>query len=305
VRRQECWAAALLAAATWAGCSAPRPEQKAAEKQPAGPNLNLYRYVVAGRAGAPPVGVSVAASPADDFSGAIAPDAKWFAYLSRQSGSTEVWLARSNGNDARMLSAFSGAVEPSAPAWSADAKWIVVADRKEPRLIVLPSGGGAAREVKLPGVCTHPFFAPDAGTVYCVDPAAAQLCRVSVSGSRFDRLRTGVRQAALEQEGSDQTVLFSNGPDSGIWSAAPAGGPARPFARLGGDGMWRVSRDAVFIADLAARTLVRIDRETGQAGEVFEFPRRMTLEPGAALFDAARDETWYLLTIRDGSPAAE
>lgn len=278
-----------------AGCSQPKPAQKAATA-PIGPNLNLYRYVIAGRAGAPPIGVQMTASPADDFDGRIAPDAKWFAYISRQAGSFELWLTRSNGSDPRVLSAFATGVQPASPAWSADAKWIVVADLKSPALYVLPSAGGAAKNVTIPVVCRDPFFSADGSAVFCID--GAQLCRVSIATGQFERLRSGVDRAALA-EGPGEVLLFSN--KSGLWTAPLAGGTPKQFSKLGGDGQWRLTRDAVLVFT-EPRKLVRIDWKTAQESDVFAMPERLTSDSGTLAFDAARDETWYLLTLFDKQP---
>jgi len=95
------------------------------------------------------------------------PDSKWIAYISTQSGQSEIWLISASGGESRRLT--SNASQKKQPRWSADGRWIAY-------VAVQPGGLGDIEIVAADGDDTvnltasaaddrNPTWSPDSRTI--------------------------------------------------------------------------------------------------------------------------------------------
>jgi Tol biopolymer transport system component len=68
---------------------------------------------------------SVAQSTSDDHHGTLSHDEAWIAFISRRSGSDELWIASANGDSSRRLTRFDGATVRY-PDWHPDGQHILI-----------------------------------------------------------------------------------------------------------------------------------------------------------------------------------
>lgn len=289
-----------------AGCGGSPAEKKPDAGADLPPGLNLYRLVVAGRVGAPPPKLVVANGAGDDDSGRIAPDGNWFAFRTHRSGPAEIWIARKDGTGARRLAA--GLEDLGAPSWSPDAKWVVFHGRKNgvSRLLAASPSAPGLREISTPAAASQPVFSRDGQGIYFTQLGSSQLggggaigklARVGFDGSNFAVVWEGAEEAAEGVDG--HTLYFSTGADSGVFRKALPGGKPERVTPLGGNGVWALSQEALFVVDSGQRTVVRIDLKTGHQSTAFPLPANFRVPASGRAFDVAPDETWYLLTLND------
>lgn len=101
---------------------------------------------------------AVLAGPAFERNPVPSPDGRWIAFISDRSGVTNLWVARSDGSDARQLTHDTALVLMTSPAWAPDGKsvyvsravhavlafelWRVPVDGGPPALVVAAQPGG-------------------------------------------------------------------------------------------------------------------------------------------------------------------
>lgn len=85
--------------------------------------------------------VAIANSQAEESAPRVSPDGRWIAYVSNESGSSEVYLRPMDGGTARKLSTGGG----TEPVWRPDGRAVYFRDAG--RLLLVPVGGGATRVV--------------------------------------------------------------------------------------------------------------------------------------------------------------
>lgn len=91
-------------------------------------------------------GGQVIAHPAGSFEPSVAPDGKWFAFVSSRDGDAEIYRAAIDGGQLQRLTAFH--LDDVAPKVSPDGKWIAFVSNREGQdrlFLVKPDGRGQRR----------------------------------------------------------------------------------------------------------------------------------------------------------------
>ena len=90
----------------------------------------------------------VVASTRLDISPQFSPDGRRLAFTSHRSGTSQIWVANSDGSNPLQLTSFSGGLV-NAPRWSPDGKTIVFtsAQNKNQDIYAVLSNGGAVRRL--------------------------------------------------------------------------------------------------------------------------------------------------------------
>src|SRR5262249_34732741 len=210
-------------------------------------NTDIYVKVV----GSPGPPVRVTTNPAIDCQPAWSPDGRSIAFLRGLSGGrAAVLLISALGGAERKLAETSNPF--SAPAWSADGKWLVIADRSsatEPdALFVLSTESGEKRKLTRPpplGRDSDPAFSPDGSTLAFSRTASKGTIGSLTSGEIYTlslaqdvmpkgephRLTHARFSSRLAWAADGREILFSSGPlgTPSLWRIASngSGGPRR------------------------------------------------------------------------------
>ena len=131
---------------------------------------------------------------------AFSPDGSRVAFESNRSGTTEVWVCRSNGSGCSQATQFPG-LHAGSPAWSPDGEWIAF-DAEEDEgyaiYIVRPDGGQLQRLAK----GAVPRWSRDGQWIYYTSSGVQRLDRVSRTGGDPQEIK-GTADGAVAGESSD------------------------------------------------------------------------------------------------------
>ncbi|MDH4073723.1 MAG: hypothetical protein OEV41_11545, partial [Gammaproteobacteria bacterium] len=128
----------------------------------------------------------VVKSPGDDHSGRLSPDEQWIAFVSRQSGFDELWVAATDGATERRLTRFDGATVRY-PDWHRDGTRILItvqADAAE-RLYEVGIESGSVTEIGTGFLdVTTPRWVEGGWVAGCRDADAWGICFGDAAGTR-------------------------------------------------------------------------------------------------------------------------
>jgi Tol biopolymer transport system component/DNA-binding winged helix-turn-helix (wHTH) protein len=156
------------------------------------------------------------------------PDSRWLAFSSTRSGSSEVWLADSDGKNPRQLTHFSFYIAGYL-RWSADARLLAFHARlpKEPQLYVVEIGDGMVKQVtrRKPGFM-GPSWSMDGQILYAdaLEGGKNRTYSVPVAGGVPRFLLEGFD--AVEVPGR-KLLVYAKPDQSGIYGRALAGEAAK------------------------------------------------------------------------------
>ena len=141
---------------------------------------------------------------------AFSQDGTKVAFESTRSGSSQVWVCRSNGSDCSQVTQFVGR-HAGSPAWSPNGQWIAF-DGAEPTgsaiYVVRPDGG----ELKRLAVGVVPRWSRDGKWIYYSRNRPQQLYRVARTGGDPEAV-SGTADGWVAEESSDrQWILLFGGP---------------------------------------------------------------------------------------------
>jgi Tol biopolymer transport system component/DNA-binding winged helix-turn-helix (wHTH) protein len=121
-----------------------------------------------------------------EFNAQFSPDGNRIAFESSRSGTTEIWVCRSDGSKLVQLTAFGGA-QIGGPQWAPDSERIVFHARPEGKsnlYIVSASGGPPRRLSDVPVQAATPSWSRDGRWIYYDTVGSHQVSKIPVSGGQ-------------------------------------------------------------------------------------------------------------------------
>ena len=245
------------------------------------------------------------ASTFRDSDPSISPDSSKLAFASLRSGTFGIWVCESDGSNPHIL--FDGGPNlTGSPRWSPDGKWITFDSRANargpsglPSIYVMPSEGGAAREI-VAGDGVAPSWSRDGRSIYFVSTrtGSSQVFKIpSAGGAPVQVTHRGAFEAYESFDG--KTLYFLKGRElPGIWKMPVGGGEETLATAQDEAGAWRYwqvgARGLYFAAVKADRGPVVefYDFATGAVSEVARMAKEPELNsPGLAF---SRDGRFFL-----------
>jgi len=164
-------------------------------------------------------------STAGESSPRFSPDGRWLAFVSRRSGSPEVWLADSDGGNPRQLTRSSFYIVGYV-RWSPDSRFLVFHARlpKDPQLYVVGIGDGAVRQVtRSASGFMGPSWSMDGQTLYAdaQENGTSRTYSVPVAGGP-PRFLFVLASNAVEVPGR-QLLLYEKQDEAGIYGRSLTG----------------------------------------------------------------------------------
>ncbi len=273
---------------------------------------NIWRYELEGSSNQPR---KLIASTRAERSVQLSPDGKRIAFFSQRSGSSEIWLAGSDGSNPIQLTSFSG---PSAgsPRWSPDGQSIAFDSNLQGSwdVYVVNAQGGAPRAVAVgEGEESRPSWSRDGQWIYFNSDRGGthQIYRIPVQGGEPVRVSQAGGYNPFESP-DGRFVYYGRGPmEAGLWRIPAEGGDEEAvLPGLGGvavgRGHWDVVEGGVYFLDDAEApeagsgvVLKFLDLDTRQARRVADLQR----PPASAStpFDVAPDGSWFAYAQLDQS----
>jgi hypothetical protein len=211
----------------------------------AGPNLrvvaslqsqrNEIRTISLGSKGLTAAGDAqlIVQSSAGEGHPAFSPDGRSMVFSSKRSGSSEVWLADADGENARQLTRLSSYITGYL-RWSPDAQSVAFHARlpKDPQIYVVRVGDGAVKQItrSKPGFMA-PSWSTDGRTLYvdALEDGKYQIHSVSASGGVPRFLWEG--SAAIEAPGR-KLLVYEKVDQLGIYGRSLVGDAAKNPERL-------------------------------------------------------------------------
>jgi Tol biopolymer transport system component/DNA-binding winged helix-turn-helix (wHTH) protein len=162
-----------------------------------------------------------------DLNPAISPDGERLAFASNRSGSYEIWVSESDGENPMQLTSFEGPYV-STPRWSPDGGWLVFEARPNGNadLYAIICDGGDARPLT---TSAHddlaPTFSPKGEWIFFASSRKDgwQIWKLPANGGRAIQItRQGGFAAQVSHDG--RTLLFTKQDTSGVWQLPIEGG---------------------------------------------------------------------------------
>jgi Tol biopolymer transport system component/DNA-binding winged helix-turn-helix (wHTH) protein len=270
-----------------------------------------------------------------DSGPALSPDGKWMAYSSDRSGQFEIYVKNLDGPGKEIQITNDGGPNMEA-AWSPDGNWIAYHCVVRGGICMVPSTGGAVRQLAAPG--SQPSWSPDSKKIVywgstMISSSPLDLFTVMPHGFVTLDIESGEKKEYRDLNGNRSVPVWSANGQWIVYSALPFLGKARVEAlRLRDGAVHEVFHVEGLTASLRLspdnRRLyftkfvkpagyglgwVEIDPETMKSGgEVHEllqvpsFPMRMEVsKDGRKLIVEAveQDSNLYRLPLREGAEA--
>lgn len=180
-------------------------------------------------------------STREDHSPVFSPDAQWIAFVSKRTGSDEIWVARSDGSSPMQLTRFQGPATGS-PRWSPDGTVIVFDSRAaaSPDIYTIGRDGtGLRQRTSDASEETRPAFSSDGKWIYFHSNRSGshQIWKMPAGGGEPRQITRGGGFDLFESP--DGKRLYYTKAGRGIWTVPVEGGPETLVPGLENAGLWR------------------------------------------------------------------
>ncbi len=259
----------------------------------------IYRVEIDALKGGSEPAVKVAPSTRAEFDVEVSPDGQRLAFISRRSGSAEVWVSNADGSSPVQLTSFGGP-HVTSPRWSPDGLWIAFDARAKTKgdIYVVRAGGGQPRRVTTePSDDSLPAWSRDGKWTYFTSDRSGgeQIWKIAAEGGKA--IQVTRRGGTAPAESADGAFVYYMKVQPGgkyeLWRISSAGGEETRIigARLGlqkfalvKDGVYFVEgnwRDSVCALQFYRFSTVRIEHagvihrrlDTGLAAWPADHPR--------------------------------
>lgn len=152
----------------------------------------IYRVEINALKGGSESAVRIAPSTRAEFDVEVSPDGRRLAFISRRSGSAEVWVSNADGSSPVQLTSFGGP-HVTTPRWSPEGRWIAFDARvkADGDIYVVSAGGGQSRRLTTdPGDDGLPGWSRDGKWIYFTSyrTGGAQIWKIPIEGGRAIQL---------------------------------------------------------------------------------------------------------------------
>ena len=218
------------------------------------------------------------ASSYDDEEPRISPDGTMIAFSSSRSGTEQIWVADSDGNEARQVT-FHPDANSMAVNWSRDSKELVISIRQASqgeRVFLAPAKGGEGL-VQILADAMATDISRDGRWLYFVrkTDGVKRLWRTEYpSPKTFVRMTPGPAAYAREAVDAKSVYFAQQHEDAGLWQQPLRGGPPKRVAdRLYRRNLFVPSKDGVYYMARSgdAFGLFFLSQTTGQTKRVAAF----------------------------------
>ena len=226
-------------------------------------------------------------------------DGRHVVFVSDRTGAEEVWVADSEGRNARQITSFGGPALGS-PRWSPDSQWIAFDSTAAGRsgIYVVPSRGGNPRRIS-PAArsCVRPswshdgqwiYFGSDQGGTWQIwksNPQSRGLVQVTRHGGR----------EAFEDSSAQYLYYTKAPPTQGIWRIPVAGGEEQLVSEAGTQGRWTVGGRGLYY--LRGPDDLEFQEFSSKPRLSIPTPGLQLREAGGNMIGAAPDDRWLLLSV--------
>ncbi|HKC87434.1 MAG TPA: winged helix-turn-helix domain-containing protein [Blastocatellia bacterium] len=266
---------------------------------------DIFRLALkSGSENVPPV-ASLIVSTALEASPRYSPDGKRIAFVSNRSGSDEIWVCGSDGENPIRLTSFRGPLAGS-PSWSPDGKQIVFDCRPEGNAdiyVVSAEGGQPRRLTTDPAEDIVPSWSRDGRWIYFTSNRSGRLQIWKMPAGEGEAAQM-TRQGGFEpMESPDGRWLYftQDRGSSSIWRIPTAGGAETPlfdFHQKNYSRGWTVTSEGVYFAVASSNTQSTIkffNLSTGAEKTVAEIDR--VLPSSVSGLTVSPDGRWLLLPL--------
>jgi len=266
---------------------------------------DIFRLALkSGSENVPPV-ASLIVSTALEASPRYSPDGKRIAFVSNRSGSDEIWVCGSDGENPIRLTSFRGPLAGS-PSWSPDGKQIVFDCRPEGNAdiyVVSAEGGQPRRLTTDPAEDIVPSWSRDGRWIYFTSNRSGRLQIWKMPAGEGEAAQM-TRQGGFEpMESPDGRWLYftQDRGSSSIWRMPTAGGAETPlfdFHQKNYSRGWTVTSEGVYFAVASSNTQSTIkffSLSTGAEKTVAEIDR--VLPSSVSGLTVSPDGRWLLLPL--------
>jgi len=236
------------------------------------------------------------------FNGAqkYSPDGQHIVFMSDRTGTDELWLTDSEGQNARQLTSFGRATLGS-PRWSPDSRRIAFDSTAagQAMIYVIASEGGAPQRITFGGSSdVRPSWSHDGAWIYFgsnrsgaweiwkISPEAAAPMQVTHDGGR----------EAFEDVDGKFLYFVKSAPTAGIWRIPVSGGRAELVCDEGMQGHWGIGQRGLYYLN-RQNQLELLELSTGTRLAIPTPGLQLSTRSGSLLGIAPNDR-WILVTIR-------
>ncbi|MGE0883612.1 MAG: protein kinase [Blastocatellales bacterium] len=181
-------------------------------------------------------------SSREDHSQQISPDGKQIVFVSKRTGTEELWLCRRDGSGVVQLTFMDSPT--GTPRWSPDGRWIAFDSRSSgnAEIYVIALAGGVPRNVtNSPSYEVTPSWSNDGRWLYFTSNRSGkdEIWKMPAEGGQARQItRTGAGEG-FESPDSKLFYFSKSRQHYGLWSVPVEGGEEKPVPELSQVGYWR------------------------------------------------------------------
>jgi Tol biopolymer transport system component len=246
-------------------------------------DANIWRVDLGDTGQNPTVPARLIASTREERDPAYSPDGRSIAYVSRGSGTHEIWMCRSDGSNPVQLTSI-GASVALGPKWSPDGRDIafsaVVPAVKGQHIYVISANRGNPRRLT---TGKWPFWSRDGQSIYFVSnrSGSSQIWKIPAAGGNAVQITPDGETRDVPQESIDgRHIYYLKGwPEHpSVWKAPVAGGEESiVLDSVHNFGGWTVGTKGIYFftpPDAEGRSEIRLyNPATGETNKILTIDR--------------------------------
>lgn len=218
-------------------------------------NTDIFRVALKSEAEANQALANLIASTAIETSPRYSPDGKRIAFVSNRSGSDEIWVCGSEGENPIRLTSFRGPLVGS-PSWSPDGRQIVFDCRPEGNadIFVVNSEGGQPRRLTSDAAeDIVPSWSRDGNWIYFTSNQSGrlQVWKIPANGGEAIQVTQQGGFDPVESEDGQWLYFTQDRGSSSIWRLPTSGGKETPlfdFHQKNYSRMWTLTPEGIYFA---------------------------------------------------------